>query len=172
MSGDFEPEQKRYLEGFVAGLQIAKAAGGIARNGAAHWFDDKKTTEKSEDAPVDLACMSKNRIDRRTGIWTARKSTVAGPQTDVSECSVVSGGRQTSQASTAKRDLACGVDFMQLKPGTSGASMDDFAATPLAVGTSVEIIGDELRGSTPVRLANGEVGSVNTKAFDPAACKH
>ena len=23
MSGDFEPEQKRYLEGFVAGLQIA-----------------------------------------------------------------------------------------------------------------------------------------------------
>jgi ferredoxin-nitrite reductase len=34
MSGDFSPEQKRYLEGFVAGLQIAKAArvqgGGIA----------------------------------------------------------------------------------------------------------------------------------------------
>src|SRR5215467_6595044 len=25
-SGDFEPEQKRYLEGFVAGLQIAKTA--------------------------------------------------------------------------------------------------------------------------------------------------
>src|SRR4029450_9362185 len=25
-SGDFSPEQKRYLEGFVAGLQIAKAA--------------------------------------------------------------------------------------------------------------------------------------------------
>src|SRR6516165_8239179 len=34
MAGDFEPEQKRYLEGFVAGLQIAKAAGGVARNGA------------------------------------------------------------------------------------------------------------------------------------------
>src|SRR5581483_4324443 len=28
-SGDFEPEQKRYLEGFVAGLQIAKAAKGL-----------------------------------------------------------------------------------------------------------------------------------------------
>ena len=27
MSSDFEPEQKRYLEGFVAGLQIAKSAG-------------------------------------------------------------------------------------------------------------------------------------------------
>jgi ferredoxin-nitrite reductase len=34
MAGDFEPEQKRYLEGFVAGLQIAKAAGGVACNGA------------------------------------------------------------------------------------------------------------------------------------------
>jgi ferredoxin-nitrite reductase len=36
MTGDFEPEQKRYLEGFVAGLQIAKAAGSVAgRNGGA-----------------------------------------------------------------------------------------------------------------------------------------
>ncbi len=32
MSGDFDPEQKRYLEGFVTGLQIAKATRG---NGAA-----------------------------------------------------------------------------------------------------------------------------------------
>jgi ferredoxin-nitrite reductase len=29
-AGDFEPEQKRYLEGFVAGLQIAKAAKSVA----------------------------------------------------------------------------------------------------------------------------------------------
>ncbi len=29
-TGDFEPEQKRYLEGFVAGLQIAKTAKGLA----------------------------------------------------------------------------------------------------------------------------------------------
>ena len=29
-AGDFEPEQKRYLEGFVAGVQIAKAARGVA----------------------------------------------------------------------------------------------------------------------------------------------
>jgi ferredoxin-nitrite reductase len=35
MSGDFEPEQKRYLEGFVAGLQIAKNARGTAGGGAA-----------------------------------------------------------------------------------------------------------------------------------------
>src|SRR5437763_14218867 len=37
MAGDFEPEQKRYLEGFMAGLQIAKAARAPARpgNGAA-----------------------------------------------------------------------------------------------------------------------------------------
>ncbi len=34
-AGDFEPEQKRYLEGFVAGLQIAKTAKGLAGAGAA-----------------------------------------------------------------------------------------------------------------------------------------
>ena len=34
-AGDFEPEQKRYLEGFVAGLQIAKTAKGVAGAGAA-----------------------------------------------------------------------------------------------------------------------------------------
>jgi ferredoxin-nitrite reductase len=33
MSGDFEPEQKRYLEGFMAGLQIAKTARAPARTG-------------------------------------------------------------------------------------------------------------------------------------------
>jgi ferredoxin-nitrite reductase len=34
MTTDFEPEQKRYLEGFVAGLQIARTAGAIsARSG-------------------------------------------------------------------------------------------------------------------------------------------
>jgi ferredoxin-nitrite reductase len=33
MSGDFEPEQKRYLEGLATGLQIAKAARGLARPG-------------------------------------------------------------------------------------------------------------------------------------------
>jgi ferredoxin-nitrite reductase len=34
MSGDFEPEQKRYLEGFMAGLQIAKTSRSAAGNGA------------------------------------------------------------------------------------------------------------------------------------------
>jgi ferredoxin-nitrite reductase len=34
MAGDFEPEQKRYLEGFVAGLQIAKSAGGFPKPAA------------------------------------------------------------------------------------------------------------------------------------------
>ena len=28
-AGDFSPEQKRYLEGFVAGAQIARAAKGV-----------------------------------------------------------------------------------------------------------------------------------------------
>jgi ferredoxin-nitrite reductase len=34
-AGDFEPEQKRYLEGFVAGLQIAKAAKSVRGANAA-----------------------------------------------------------------------------------------------------------------------------------------
>jgi len=34
-TGDFEPEQKRYLEGFVAGVQIAKAAKSVAGGAAA-----------------------------------------------------------------------------------------------------------------------------------------
>jgi ferredoxin-nitrite reductase len=34
-AGDFEPDQKRYLEGFVAGLQIAKAAKSVAGTGGA-----------------------------------------------------------------------------------------------------------------------------------------
>ncbi len=34
MAADFEPEQKRYLEGYMAGLQIAKAARSAAGNGA------------------------------------------------------------------------------------------------------------------------------------------
>ncbi|HXD46889.1 MAG TPA: NirA family protein [Pseudolabrys sp.] len=33
-AGDFEPEQKRYLEGFVAGMQIAKAAKNVAGAGS------------------------------------------------------------------------------------------------------------------------------------------
>ncbi len=35
MSGDFSPEQKRYLEGFTAGLQIARTGRGAAGPGAA-----------------------------------------------------------------------------------------------------------------------------------------
>ncbi len=34
MSGDFNPEQKRYLEGFVSGLQIARAARGLGGGAA------------------------------------------------------------------------------------------------------------------------------------------
>jgi len=39
-AGDFEPEQKRYLEGFVAGLQIAKAAKSVSGTNTAPATDD------------------------------------------------------------------------------------------------------------------------------------
>ncbi len=47
MPGDFEPEQKRYLEGFVAGLQIAKTARGAAGNGAVPPKAPEVSTEPS-----------------------------------------------------------------------------------------------------------------------------
>jgi ferredoxin-nitrite reductase len=45
MSGDFEPEQKRYLEGFVAGLQIAKSARGLGGAGGTEPGVAAKATE-------------------------------------------------------------------------------------------------------------------------------
>ena len=35
MSGDFTPEQKRYLEGFTSGLQIARTGRGLGGKPAA-----------------------------------------------------------------------------------------------------------------------------------------
>ena len=52
MPGDFEPEQKRYLEGFVAGLQIAKTARGLGRagNGAAGPLPNGGSLAQTHDA--------------------------------------------------------------------------------------------------------------------------
>jgi ferredoxin-nitrite reductase len=55
MSGDFEPEQKRYLEGFVAGLQIAKAARGGATSAAA-------VTQPEPSGPDAEALRAQNRV--------------------------------------------------------------------------------------------------------------
>src|SRR6185295_11141664 len=55
MSGDFEPEQKRYLEGFVAGLQIAKAARGGAASTAA-------ATQSEPSGPDAEALRAQNRV--------------------------------------------------------------------------------------------------------------
>ena len=50
MAGDFEPEQKRYLEGFMAGLQIAKAARAPARPGNGAGGPLSVAAESSADA--------------------------------------------------------------------------------------------------------------------------
>ena len=50
MSGDFEPEQKRYLEGFVAGLQIAKTARGLPAPAGADAAIAKPTEPVGPDA--------------------------------------------------------------------------------------------------------------------------
>jgi ferredoxin-nitrite reductase len=58
-TGDFEPEQKRYLEGFVAGIQIAKAAksvaGAAAQGGAA-------AAEPEPVGPDAAALKAQNRV--------------------------------------------------------------------------------------------------------------
>src|SRR5258708_23150890 len=52
MTGDFEPEQKRYLEGFVAGLQIARTASNIAgRSGAGPAGAGAASEPTGPDAP-------------------------------------------------------------------------------------------------------------------------
>ena len=44
VSGDFNPEQKRYLEGFMAGAQIAKAKNVV---GAAPAISHSQRTDRS-----------------------------------------------------------------------------------------------------------------------------
>ncbi len=54
MSGDFEPEQKRYLEGFAAGLQIAKSARAVA---AANAADPAAGARNSQASGPDAAAI-------------------------------------------------------------------------------------------------------------------
>src|SRR6478736_2592915 len=56
-SGDFEAEQKRYLEGFVAGLQIAKTTKGIAAPGS-----DASPASKEAIGPEAAARKAQDRI--------------------------------------------------------------------------------------------------------------
>ncbi len=56
-TGDFEPEQKRYLEGFVAGIQIAKAAKSVA--GAA---GPSGTAEPEPIGPDAAGLKAQNRV--------------------------------------------------------------------------------------------------------------
>src|SRR6187399_84641 len=56
-SGDFEAEQKRYLEGFVAGLQIAKTTKGIAAPGS-----DASPASKEAIGPDAAARKAQDRV--------------------------------------------------------------------------------------------------------------
>ena len=52
MSGDFSPEQKRYLEGFTSGLQIARAGRGGGKPAAAAPFGPDAEHLRAQDATV------------------------------------------------------------------------------------------------------------------------
>ncbi|HEY6022753.1 MAG TPA: NirA family protein [Pseudolabrys sp.] len=60
--GDFEPEQKRYLEGFVAGLQIAKAARSVAAPGAGTPAGAAPPVVQDPIGPDAAALKAQNRI--------------------------------------------------------------------------------------------------------------
>src|SRR6185437_1465736 len=61
-AGDFEPEQKRYLEGFVAGLQIAKAAKAVAGGGAAAPSPATGPAIAEPGGPEAAALKAQNRV--------------------------------------------------------------------------------------------------------------
>jgi ferredoxin-nitrite reductase len=68
MSGDFTPEQKRYLEGFVSGLQIARAARGVGGNAglpAAAQLPDAAAAQPSGPDAVHL--LAQDRVTRAGG---------------------------------------------------------------------------------------------------------
>jgi ferredoxin-nitrite reductase len=58
--GDFNPEQKRYLEGFVAGVQIAKAAKGVAGAGTA--TPGAATAAPEPTGPDAAGLLAQNRV--------------------------------------------------------------------------------------------------------------
>jgi ferredoxin-nitrite reductase len=60
--GDFEPEQKRYLEGFVAGLQIAKAARSVSGPAAAVPGLAPASNAQEPVGPDAAALMAQNRV--------------------------------------------------------------------------------------------------------------
>ena len=60
-AGDFEPEQKRYLEGFVAGLQIAKTARGLG-GGAAAGVPSAPATVSDYSGPDAAALRAQDRV--------------------------------------------------------------------------------------------------------------
>jgi ferredoxin-nitrite reductase len=61
-AGDFEPEQKRYLEGFVAGMQIAKAAKSVSGSAAAAPGTVPAANASEPDGPDAAALKAQNRV--------------------------------------------------------------------------------------------------------------
>ena len=73
-AGDFDPEQKRYLEGFVAGLQIAKtrASGGVGlRRGAA------TRRSRSRSGPTPPRCARRTGSSKPAASCPTRRSSSA-----------------------------------------------------------------------------------------------
>ena len=76
VTGDFEPEQKRYLEGFAAGLQIAKTAKGLA--GSAAGLAGALAAPAPEPVGPDAAALkAQDRVSRPAANCRTRRSSSA-----------------------------------------------------------------------------------------------
>jgi len=67
MAADLEPEQKRYLEGFMAGLQIAKATRAAAGNGAAAPAPGTNGAAAEPTGPDAAALRAQDRVIKAGG---------------------------------------------------------------------------------------------------------
>jgi ferredoxin-nitrite reductase len=67
MQGDFEPEQKRYLEGFVAGVQIARTAQGLATQGLARAGNSAVPTPAEPTGPDAAHLRAQDRVVKTGG---------------------------------------------------------------------------------------------------------
>src|ERR1700681_3948548 len=67
MPGDFEPEQKRYLEGFMAGLQIAKTARPANGNGSTGTQSQANGASAEPTGPDAAALRAQDRVLKTGG---------------------------------------------------------------------------------------------------------
>jgi TPR repeat protein len=73
------------------GCRVQRDASDVALDIGADVFEHNKS---AEEIPEAIMCLTRNRIDRRTGVWMASSSGITGNHADSAQCSVVPAKRQ------------------------------------------------------------------------------